>query len=110
MEYAKGGLHWCNGPVAIESLMRVLGMSREQAEKAVLDAGGSPADPVPGRIRKEWKPGAVSPRSILSRTCRPCRIRGASRARRTKVTLLIGFTSSISSIGRFSGPRFCVLC
>lgn len=43
-----------NGPVAVESLMRAINTSRKD-EEAVLAAGGSLTDPVPGRIRKEWE-------------------------------------------------------
>ena len=53
MKTRPSGVFWCNGPAAVGSLMRVLGMSRERAEKAVLDAGGSLTDPVPAWIRKE---------------------------------------------------------
>lgn len=52
---AKLLLERCNGPVAVESLMRVINMSRKDAEEAVLAAGGSLTDPVPGWIRKEWE-------------------------------------------------------
>lgn len=51
---AKLLLERCNGPVAVGSLMRVLNMSRKDAEEAVLAAGGSLTDPVPRWIRKEW--------------------------------------------------------
>ena len=48
---AKLPLERYNGPVAVDSLMRVVCMRSEDAEEAVLAAGGSPTDPVPGRIR-----------------------------------------------------------
>ena len=66
MDKRPGGMFWCNGPAAVGSLMRVLGMSRERAEKAVLDAGGSLTDQMPAWIRKELEEEGVIERGQFS--------------------------------------------
>ena len=63
---AKLLLERCNGPVAVESLMRVINMSQKDAEEAVLAAGGSLTDPMPAWIRKELEEKGVIKRGQSS--------------------------------------------
>lgn len=66
-------LERCNGPVVVESLMRVISMSREDAEEAVLAAGGSLTDPVPRWIKKALKEQGKISRTPSHRPARPSR-------------------------------------
>lgn len=48
-------LERCNGPAAINSLMRWTDMTREEAEDAVMRAGGSLTDPIPKWVKEDWE-------------------------------------------------------
>lgn len=59
-----------NGPAATNSPMRRTDTAREEAEDAVMRAGGSLTDPVPKWVREDWE--NRRPNKRITQTTRVC--------------------------------------